>query len=58
MTWRDVVERDALVDGVHGIGRLREEERRLAIRVRAHLAGMVAIVTADAVHAPDRKAIN
>ena len=38
-----------------GLGRLHEEERRLALRIAAHLAGMFGIVAADAVDAPHRE---
>ena len=37
------------------IGRLHEEERRLAVGVAAHLAGMFGVVASDTKDAPDGK---
>ena len=41
----------------HGIGRFHEEERRLAIGILAHLAGMGGIIATHAEDAPYRKAV-
>lgn len=49
------MEGDFAFSGNHGVGRLHEEERRLAIRVVAHLAGVLAVVAAHAEHATQGK---
>ncbi|MNO93889.1 hypothetical protein D3C76_854960 [compost metagenome] len=41
----------------HGIGRLAEEERRLAVGVEAHFTGMGGVVAAHAVHTAHREAL-
>ena len=40
---------------LHGIGRLLEEERRLALRVGAHFPCVLRVIAADAVDASNRK---
>src|SRR5580658_1871403 len=48
---------DGAAAGDDGVGRLHEEERRLAVGVMAHLARMLGIVPADAIDAMDGKAL-
>jgi len=42
--------------GQHRVGRLGEEERRLAVGVAAHLAGVLGVVASDAENAAHREA--
>ena len=53
-----MVDRDAFRDELDRVGRLLEEERRLARRIGAHLARMRGVVAADAVDAAHLEALS